>query len=106
MGRTVTLWAMEGHRINPTEARRFYEEAVLNGRKMAETLLEKIKRDDPKKLPAPQNVNGTELVVQPKQSWWEQLKARFRRQPKAEITLTTEGETPKRWWQKLPFFKR
>jgi uncharacterized protein (DUF697 family) len=106
MGRTVTLWAMEGHRLNPSEARRFYDEALANGRKMAETLLEKVKWDDRKSLPAPQGVNGTELVVQPKESWWERLKSRFRRQPKAEITVTSDGEAPKRWWQKLPFFKK
>lgn len=106
MGRTVTLWAMEGHRLNPSEARRFYDEAVQNGRNLAENLLEKMKREDPKSLPAPQGVNGTELVVQPQESWWERLKARFRRQPTPEIVISTEGEKPKRWWHKLPFFKR
>lgn len=106
MGRTVTLWAMEGHRLNPTEARRFYDEAIQNGRKMAEGLLERVKRDDQKSLPAPQNVNGTEVAVQPKQSWWERLKARFRRQPKSEVIVSTGEVPPKHWWQKLPFFKR
>jgi uncharacterized protein (DUF697 family) len=108
MGRTVTLWAMEGHRLNPSEARRFYDEAIANGRKLAENLLEKMKREEQKSLPAPESVNGTELVVQTKQSWWERLKGRFRRQPKTEIVAsdTTFGTKPKRWWQKLPFFRQ
>lgn len=106
MGRTVTLWAMEGHRLNPTEARRFYDEAVINGRKMAESLLEKVKWDERKSLPAPQQGNGIEVAVQPQPSWWERLKARFRRQPKTENAAAQEGEVAKRWWQRLPFFRK
>lgn len=110
MGRTVSLWAMEGHRLNPSEARRFYDEAIANGRKLAENLLEKMKREEPKTLPAPEGVNGTgkgtALEVQPKQNWWERVKARFRRKPNTEVVVANSEEKPKRWWHKLPFFRR
>ncbi len=106
MGRTVTLWAMEGHRLNPSEARRFYDEAVTRGRQLAETLVEKVRRD-PKALPAPVNANGTEVAVtQAKSGWLDRLKARFRRSDSIEVIELNADGTPKRWWHRLPFLGR
>lgn len=106
IGRTVYLWASEGDRLNPSEARRFYDEAMARGRRLAETLLEKMRRDAPA-LPAPEGTTPTAP-----RRWWD----RFRR-PAAPALPTPEGTAPAEapaqplhWWQRLlrrlPFFGR
>jgi uncharacterized protein (DUF697 family) len=101
MGRTVTLWALEGHKLNPSDARRFYDEALARGRQLAENLLEKVRREERAALPTPAS-NGTELVTQPKTGWLDRLRARFRRPTTRESNASNREDT-KRWWQRLPF---
>ncbi|MDQ4074930.1 MAG: hypothetical protein M3220_01650 [Chloroflexota bacterium] len=53
IGRTIYLWATEGERLDTEEMRRFYDEAIVRGRALAETLVETV-RDRAPALAAPE----------------------------------------------------